>query len=326
MPDSSRTSWMRTTMIVALLLLLALIVYVFYTGEQQQRAVRTWTAWGWAVYYDAFPVEDAAILAKLHTSPARSERTRCVACHGDKTDSELPVHRIHVTSELLADLACPDCHVNVELGVKGATTAPTWVDVGFCVECHSAFPGSLPGSHMCSVEFDADCSECHTGDEAPVHDKPYLPDQIPESECVGCHGGRVLPWTPSHEAENWLELHGIEALDRGEDECLACHDFGLKFCDDCHAEKPPSHEPADKWRLNHPDAAQADTRVCYTCHETTWCKECHVNHETGWIDSHPAFVDEFGEESCTECHSLSACTFCHTEVAAETASGASTQP
>jgi hypothetical protein len=44
------------------------------------------------------------------------------------------------------------------------------------------------------------------------------------------------------------------------------------------------------------------------------------------MDNHPEFVEEFGDESCVECHSPSACTFCHTETAAEAAAGVSTQP
>jgi hypothetical protein len=325
MDDRSRVMWARAATVAALLVLVAFAVYVFRTGDQQQRTVRSSAAWAWSLIYEAFPVEDEQELAGLHEDPARSMRTRCVACHGDKLDSELPVHRIHVTSELLADLACPDCHTDVELGVRGATNAPSWVDVGFCVECHSAFPGSLPGSHMCSEDFSKECVECHVDDLAPVHDKPYLPSDIPDSECTGCHGARALPWTSSHESDDWLELHGVEALASGDDECFACHDFGLKFCDDCHAEKPPSHEPSEQWRIDHPDAAQTDTRVCYTCHETTWCKECHVNHEDGWMDNHPLFVEEHGDESCTECHSLSACTFCHTETAVQEGADASTE-
>jgi hypothetical protein len=321
-----RRSLVRTAIVAVLLLAFVFSLYQFLSSDSPQRTVRSWAARAWGYYFEAFPVEDEELLADLHASPERSARTRCVACHGDKTDSVLPVHRIHVTSDLLADLACPDCHTDIELGVRGARNAPVWVDVGFCAECHSTFPGSSPGVHDCSDDLGGDCGECHTGDMEPVHDEPYLPSSIPLSECAGCHGGRALPWTAEHTQEDWLDVHGQEALEQGEEECFACHDFGLKFCDDCHSEKPPSHIPSDEWRVVHPERAQADTRVCYSCHETTWCKECHVNHEEGWMESHPDFVEEYGDESCTECHSLTSCTFCHTETAAQGDVSLSTKP
>ncbi len=98
----------------------------------------------------------------------------------------------------------------------------------------------------------------------------------------------------------------------GADTCYKCHDFGLKFCGQCHNKKPPSHFPADKWRTIHPEAARSDTRRCYSCHATSFCKKCHLNHEPGWIDRHAAFVHDKGKTSCLECHSASSCSFCHT--------------
>ena len=192
-----------------------------------------------------------------------------------------------------------------------------WVDVGFCKKCHSPFPGLSANSKMTPADYDKDCTSCHKDDKAPRHDAPYLARNIPSSACKGCHGGRVLPWTPAHEKSDWLQVHGREALDSGTQACFECHDFGFRFCDACHAKKPPSHLPADRWKDVHPEAARKDTRACYTCHETGFCKNCHVNHEAGWLASHPAYIAKHGDASCTECHSVSACSFCHTKAAAE---------
>jgi len=178
---------------------------------------------------------------------------------------------------------------------------------------------------MKPADFDADCTTCHKGKRAPKHDQPYLAKDMPKSECKGCHGGRVLPWTPRHEQADWITTHGDEALRAGSDNCFQCHDFGLKFCDDCHKTKPPSHQPPEKWRAIHADEARADTRVCYSCHPTTFCKKCHLNHEAGWLDNHPAFVRKNGRSSCKECHSASACGFCHTRVLTESAESTPTQ-
>jgi hypothetical protein len=162
-------------------------------------------------------------------------------------------------------------------------------------------------------DFDVDCTTCHTGKAAYKHAQPYLSHVIAPKECKGCHGGRVLPWTAKHEGDDWLDTHGPEALEVGEDSCFQCHEFGLKFCDECHANKPPSHEPRDRWVNEHVERAQADTRHCFTCHDADWCKECHVNHEPDWRQVHDDYVDANGFDSCLECHSRSFCSFCHSE-------------
>ena len=305
----------RVRLTAATALLVGLVAAGLLTSTPQRSAARTWATWGWTVRYELAPLEEGAELEALHVSAYLRSREQCVACHGDKTGSELPVHRIHLQSGLLPDLACQDCHQQVDLGPRDNTVAARWVDVGFCKKCHSEFPGLQPGSHMQSDDIDADCTMCHTGARAIRHAQPYLSQIISPSECKGCHGGRVLPWTPEHEEDDWLQNHGGEALESGTEPCLDCHDFGLKFCDECHAETPPSHLPDERWRDSHPDAAREDTRVCYTCHQTSFCKTCHVDHEVGWMETHSDFVAEHGESSCEECHSPSSCSYCHAAVA-----------
>ncbi|MBI5230974.1 MAG: hypothetical protein HY876_02290 [Coriobacteriales bacterium] len=303
----------RVKLVAAVLLLAALATAIFLTSTPERSPARTWTTWAWQARYTVKAVGGHAELAALHAGASVASREQCVACHGDKTDSRLLVHRIHLRSELLPNLACNECHKRVQIGRKKKhTTAAHWVDVGFCKKCHSAYPGLDPDSHMQSEDLNADCTMCHTGVRAVKHAQSFLPQIMPTSECRGCHGGRVLPWTARHEQDDWLQTHGTEALDAGTKTCFACHNFGLKFCDECHREKPPSHLPAQNWRVIHPDEARADTRVCYTCHETDFCRGCHVNHEAGWMKTHPSFVRARGESSCSECHSPSACSYCHT--------------
>lgn len=303
-------------LVAACLLLLGLLAAGFATSTPLRSPARAWATLAWQARYRVSDADTTGTaLSELHKDAASRTREQCVACHGDMTESKLPLHRIHLRSALLPDIACHECHQHVDLRARSTTQPATWVDVGFCKSCHSAFPGLHSESHMRPEDLEADCTMCHTGARTPDHAQPYLSQIIPSSECKGCHGGRVLPWTPQHEQDDWLRTHGAEALAVGTRTCFECHDFGLKFCDDCHAKTPPSHFPEGQWRALHPDAARADTRVCYTCHNTSYCKNCHVNHEAGWLKSHPAFVYERGDESCSECHSESSCAYCHTSLA-----------
>ena len=292
--------------------LLLFVVAAFQLYRVEQNPMRTLETWFWKLDYWAFPVEKESELADLHRNATRDSRAQCVACHDDKTNSKLVLHRIHLRSDLLRGLECHDCHQRVELATRSNTAVVTWVDVGFCKECHSPFPGLDPGSPMKPEYFERDCTTCHEGDQAPRHDQPYLTKAaLQPTECKGCHGARVLPSTERHERSDWLESHGTEALASGADACYQCHDFGLKFCDECHEKTPPSHQPVERWRTIHPEAARKDTRVCYSCHRTSDCKSCHLNHEAGWLARHSAFVREKGDSSCSECHSESSCGYCH---------------
>ena len=310
MAGSARTSRVRLIAVLALLAVLVLLIYL--RSASNDSPIETLLAWGWQTRYEALPMEDEGELAEYHLAANEGVREQCVACHGDKTESELLVHGIHLRSDQLPDLDCRDCHPRVDIGPREDASTDRWVDVAFCKSCHSAFPGLDAASDMDPHDIEADCTMCHTGDRAPKHDQPFLLREIDPSDCKGCHGGRVLPWTPAHERENWLDYHGVEALESASEDCFECHDFGLKFCDECHAERPPSHLPEGRWSAIHADEAAADTRVCYSCHETSHCKKCHVDHEVGWMATHPTFVAENGQSSCTECHSESACSFCHT--------------
>lgn len=305
----------RMSVVIACLLLAGVGLAAYASTDPAKSPARALETWVWQLRYRAFPLDDPAELAALHLAAEEIGRERCVACHGDKVDSRLLVHAIHLRSELLSQIHCHECHRQVDLTSRSATVAAVWVDVGFCHKCHSAFPGLQAGSQMHPGTFREDCRTCHSDSHEDERRLPFISRTVPVSECRGCHGGRVLPWTPEHARPGWLDAHGPAALETGTDQCFACHDFGLKFCDDCHAKKPPSHLPEDEWRAAHVAAAAADTRVCYSCHETTACKRCHVDHEEGWMASHPEFVSERGDSSCAECHSESACDFCHTRVA-----------
>lgn len=304
-------------LILASLLLNALILAAYVTSTPERSPAATWQA---AVYRARFrlapldPERDAARLGALHLKSGSIPTPECVACHGTMLESEVAFHRIHLSNELLPGLRCGDCHHRIDLTPRGNESVVEWVDVAICKKCHSAFPGSdKPGASMRPIDFEIDCTMCHTGDHAFRHQSRYLSHIIAPNECKGCHGGRTLPWDPLHERDDWLQTHGAESLSSGEESCFRCHDFGLKFCDTCHEQKPPSHTPSDRWKSVHREAARTDTRACYTCHDLDSCRKCHLSHESGWRERHPSVVKEKTSASCMKCHSTSFCSYCHTD-------------
>jgi len=304
-------SWMK--LIAASLLLDALILAAFLTSDPVRSPASTWITSAYKARYQVAPVEDKTSLEAMHKNASKLRREQCVACHGSKTESKLALHRIHLTSDLLPGLGCPVCHKSISLETRTNKFVVRLVDVGVCKDCHSEFPGLKPNSPMKPTDFEVDCTTCHSGKSAYKHGRPYLSHVIAPKECKGCHGGRVLPWTAKHERDDWLTQHGPEALEVGKDSCFKCHEFGLQFCDECHAKKPPTHLPREQWLVNHVPKARADTRACFTCHKADFCKKCHVNHEPDWRQKHDDFVKAQGTKTCRECHSPSFCSFCHAQ-------------
>lgn len=327
-PKAGRTAldinkaWLK--LILASVLLNALILTGFFTSTPEHSSAAAWSVAAYKIRYRVAPIKDPAQLSDVHLNSSTVSKSQCVACHGDQLGSQIVLHRIHMKSELLPGLACNDCHQRVDLTARDNVSVTRWVDVGFCKKCHSKFPGQSPDSPMTPTDFEVDCTTCHSGGHAVRHEPLYLSQIIAPTECKGCHGGRVLPWTPLHERSDWLKTHGAEALRDGTKNCFQCHDFGLRFCDTCHAIKPPMHLPADQWKVNHPDAARADTRACYTCHKINFCKKCHVGHDVGWRDLHASFVQKRGTASCEKCHSLSFCSYCHSGSSAPRSNSPST--
>lgn len=310
-------------LIVASVLLNALVLAGFLTSTPERSPASSWitVAFKAKLRLDPIdPVKDKAELSELHLKSSQVSTPKCVACHGSMLESKVAFHRIHLRNELLPGLQCNNCHRRVDLTPRGNEAIVEWVDVGLCKKCHSEFPGLKPGSSMQPIDFEIDCTMCHSGNHDFRHDAPYLSQIIAPKECKGCHGGRVLPWDAAHERADWLQKHGTQALQQGSKTCFRCHDFGLKFCDTCHEKEPPSHRPADRWKNVHRDAARADTRACYTCHKLDFCRKCHLNHEQGWMERHAATVNVSGTRRCERCHSTSFCSYCHTGLSANSPS------
>ncbi len=296
---------------IAAFIINVLVITTFLTSSPNKSPASVWKiAYNKALY--RLQIKPSVSIEELHINSKNISREECIACHGSMKKHKLPLHRIHLNSDIV-NFSCNNCHKKIVLKKSKSQVVSSLVDVGFCKKCHSKFSGLNPKSAMKPQDFEADCTMCHTGDHEPKHSEEFLfPALImSKKECKGCHGDRVLPWRPEHEKPTWIDIHGMDALKIGVKKCMTCHEKGLNFCQECHSKKPPSHKNKEKWLGSHMKKAQQETRACFTCHESDFCKKCHINHTKDWQNRHFEVVIKDGVGACTNCHSLTFCESCH---------------
>ena len=108
------------------------------------------------------------------------------------------------------------------------------------------------------------CSSCHT-----------------QSYCSDCHAGERV--TRRYHPANFLATHAPQAYGR-ETDCSSCHSTEA-FCRSCHrqaglaaktnARSTVFHNAQPLWLLQHGRAARQDLNACATCHQQTYCMQCH---------------------------------------------------
>jgi hypothetical protein len=108
------------------------------------------------------------------------------------------------------------------------------------------------------------CSGCHT-----------------QRFCTDCHGGERV--SRRYHPTNFLYTHAPQAYGR-ETDCTSCHSTEA-FCRSCHrqlglaaktnARSTVFHNAQPLWLLQHGRAARQDLNSCATCHQQTYCMQCH---------------------------------------------------
>jgi hypothetical protein len=229
-------------------------------------------------------------------------REACLACHETAWSHDIerttrvphPAHMsvAHETRE------CVECHKwtahqetymeeHKEMPFSGICVS-YGCHVGFrsedqCTSCHHALRDEAEdwlvehprvaqtiGTSSClETCHDADqCRLCHTTGETPVFDGLQTQTGLEEIERL-------------HVAADWSDTHGPTALE-DESKCMQCH-VSDGECRACHAHRPASHDPVETWISSHKDVVDPDDDVrCLTCHEQSWCDECHeLFKETG---------------------------------------------
>ncbi len=235
--------------------------------------------------------------------------------HAEKQAPYVFPHAPHVE----ADVACTRCHAGIaeasklEAGVRHVKLPDHPSKAELCSDCHDTDPKiDVPArdaaprfkfSHSDHLaEVDNDCKRCH--------------EQLPEK-------GDKEPKRPPMAA------------------CTSCHNHGQDFaagrCSPCHVDlkgyKPEtafSHQ--GDWGRAHGALAKPSADACASCHDQTYCAECHAAattparasivyperversfiHRGDYVSRH--MVDAgVTPASCRRCHGTAFCDACHTQ-------------
>lgn len=99
--------------------------------------------------------------------------------------------------------------------------------------------------------------------------------------CASCHAGERV--TRRYHVPNFVATHAPQAYAR-ETDCSSCHSTEA-FCRDCHRQTGLAsqggtrslvfHNAQPLWLLQHGRAARQDLKSCATCHQQSYCMQCH---------------------------------------------------
>jgi hypothetical protein len=89
--------------------------------------------------------------------------------------------------------------------------------------------------------------------------------------------------TRRYHVANFVSTHAPQAYSR-ETDCSSCHSLEA-FCRDCHRQiglaatgntrSTVFHNAQPLWLIQHGRAARQDLKSCTTCHQQTYCMQCH---------------------------------------------------
>jgi hypothetical protein len=162
-------------------------------------------------------------------------------------------------------------------------------------------PGHLPGfrtdHRAVAAGGDASCSRCHR-----------------QTFCAACHDSARRP---GFHAVNFVARHASAALTSA-NECSSCHQVQA-FCRDCHRQTGTTqagavgtgsrfHSAQPAWTFGHSGAARRSLESCVSCHQQTFCLQCH-SASRGWkVSPHgPGFNADIGDRNAAMCR------ICHTQ-------------
>lgn len=264
-----------------------------------------------------------------------------------------PTPRTVLPVAVLALVACATLATRLgapkdSIRVPHATHTKAEVD---CTSCHETIFDSTENKGARDMPREKKCLECHKEEKEEKHNcgfchsLPEKPEAVPTRErtlkmnhsthmervkedCSVCHKDLPNPWR-------------TEELAPPMDTCLGCHEHQEHFdqgkCDVCHEDltkyplKPISNysHGLDFLRKHRLEARSVGNQVCATCHEQSFCGDCHAKtldqkperlwservdrgfiHRADFIGRHPLEA-QADQSLCLRCHGTSFCQDCH---------------
>lgn len=179
----------------------------------------------------------------------------CTACHPKGFDLKPSSHDapdFYPTGH--AKLAAAEYERAEKSGAKTASSGEHAVEEAGAEESGGHDEGGL-GATLPKIDSVNECSTCHS-----------------EKFCSDCHG------LPMPHPTDFKQGHG-KLGKKDPKVCATCHGSADRFCDDCHHGSSFDYErsASQPWVKQHPAAVnQVGASRCFTCHNPTFCAECHV--------------------------------------------------
>ncbi len=267
-----------------------------------------------AVYPTPFDHQNARF-ALLHGASARANVARCATCHArpsceschtgegaqdvlarmpDAREATAPgVQLRHARPAGLSDL---HMIANVTPQSMPATATPPGIrhdTTRRLVRVHAAGFARAHGALAASGA--SSCASCHA-----------------QRFCADCHTGERV--THRYHKANFVSTHAPQAYSR-ETDCSSCHSAEA-FCRDCHRQTGLAattntrstvfHNAQPQWLLQHGRAARQDLKSCTTCHQQTYCMQCHSDLGSRISPHGPGFdavrMSAKNPRLCLTCH------------------------
>ena len=132
----------------------------------------------------------------------------------------------------------------------------------------------------------------------------HVEEYVADADCATCHVSEADSIVPKTDV------------------CLECHEAAM--IDEVVLPETKTHGPV--WSLNHGPSAKAKAVDCASCHEQSFCLDCHkagfademgslgnnmINvHRSDFSVSHP-LAARAGSNRCSSCHEARFCSDCH---------------
>jgi hypothetical protein len=215
-----------------------------------------------------------------------------------------------------------------------------------CTTCHETILDSTnldtddrPKQKVCfgchkEQEEKGECSYCHTQPEKPLtflkrnrQLKMNHSEHIGrvKDDCTVCHKNLPNPEWNDHLAPSMATCLECHQKDWDEGNCALCHRDLSRY-----AIKPvAAFSHGVGFEKNHRLQARAQPETCATCHQQTFCSECHAKtnspridvqlpervdrsfiHRNDFLSRHPIEASA-DEATCQRCHGTDFCQSCH---------------